>query len=119
MWDVNVKSSFFLIKECRESLLVSQQASGLGQVIILSQNETTNTFGLSSMTKAALDNMVKSLSLELKDDLIKVIGLTIEAGIFSYQASKINQDIIMSSNNICRYTAECYINGEIYEMKEE
>jgi short-subunit dehydrogenase len=36
------------------------------------------------MTKAALDNMVKSLSLELKDDLIKVIGLTIEAGIFSY-----------------------------------
>ena len=71
------------------------------------------------MTKAALDNMVKSLSLEMKDDLIKVIGLTIEAGIFSQDVSKTKQDIITSSNNICRYTAECYVNGGIYEMKDK
>jgi NAD(P)-dependent dehydrogenase (short-subunit alcohol dehydrogenase family) len=36
MWDVNVKSSFFLIQECKEMLIESINQKGAGNILVIS-----------------------------------------------------------------------------------
>ena len=65
MWDLNVKSQFFLIKECYEMLMASKEAGGNANICVISSVTGTNpnsSLGVYAMTKAALDNMVKFLS---------------------------------------------------------
>ena len=79
-WDLNVKSTFFLIKECKDMLLQSVASSTAespkaANILVVSSIVGTNPqekLGIYSMTKAALDNMIKFLAQELMDDGIRV-----------------------------------------------
>ena len=65
MWDLNVKSTFFLINECKSMLLESKQQGGAANVLVVSSIAGANPnfmLGVYAMTKAALDNMVRGLS---------------------------------------------------------
>jgi len=75
LWDLNVKSTFFLVKE---ALPLLQKAGPGSNILLVSSVAGTNpnfTLGVYGMTKAALDNMVKWLSKELMDDGIRVNGI--------------------------------------------
>ena len=74
LFDINVKASFFLIKECLPLLQASKSANIL---VVSSVTGTTpqEIIGVYSMTKAALDNMVKGLAQELRNDHIRVNGI--------------------------------------------
>ena len=75
LWDLNVKSTFFLIKECYPLLLASKEAGGAANVCTISSvtgRIPSPMIGVYSMTKAALDNMTQFLSKELMDDGIRV-----------------------------------------------
>ena len=84
MWDLNVKSTFFLIKECKEMLLKSVELSttekpNAANILVVSSVTGTNpnyTLGVYAATKAALDNLIKSLAQELMDEGIRVNGIS-------------------------------------------
>ena len=68
LWDLNVKSTFFLIAECQEMLTESVNQGGAANILVVSSNTGTHPsplIGVYGMTKAALDNMVKGLSQEI------------------------------------------------------
>ena len=72
MWDLNVKSIFFLIQE---SLHLLKKGGKEANVLVVSSVGGKNPaplIGVYSMTKAALDNMVIFLSKELIDEDIRV-----------------------------------------------
>ena len=75
MWDLNVKSTFFLIKECIELI----RAAGEGANICITSSVTgqnpTWTIGVYGSTKAALENMIKWMKDELRADGIRVNGI--------------------------------------------
>jgi len=76
MFDLNVKSVFFLIKESYDLL---KKAGKEANVLVISSVTGTNPnpmLGVYGMTKAALDNMVKWMSRELIDEDIRVNGLS-------------------------------------------
>ena len=80
MWDLNVKSIFFLIKEAKYLLLKANELSGKGEanVLVVSSVAGKNphhTLGVYDMTKAALDNMVVWMAQELMNDSIRINGL--------------------------------------------
>ena len=78
MWEVNVKSVFFHIKECYPMLKKSKAEGGAANVLVISSmgGQNPHSFmGVYCMTKAALDNMVKSLSVELMPDGIRINSL--------------------------------------------
>lgn len=57
MWDLNVKSVFFLIKDCKDLLMKSKDAN----ILVVSSVGATGphfSIGVYNMTKAALNNMV-------------------------------------------------------------
>ena len=82
-FDINVKSTFFLIKECKDMLLKSVEMSTAAKP--RNPNILVNTsmvgrvpdprLGVYSMTKAALDNMVVFMAQELMEDGIRVNGI--------------------------------------------
>ena len=75
LWDLNVKSTFFLIKECYDMLMASKEAGGAANICTISSVTGRNpspAIGVYSMTKAALDNMTVFLSKELMADGIRV-----------------------------------------------
>ena len=62
LWDLNVKSTFFLIAECMDLL---KEAGPGRNIMVVSSVTGTNpnwTIGVYAMTKAALDNMVRWLA---------------------------------------------------------
>lgn len=72
VWNVNVKATFFLIKECKP--LMTSSGKG-GSILVTSSVTGTHPYrmlGIYAMTKAALDNMVKFLAEELRSDKIRV-----------------------------------------------
>ena len=80
MWDLNVKSIFFLIKEAKHLLLKANELSGKDEanVLVVSSVAGKNphhTLGVYDMTKAALDNMVVWMAQELMNDSIRINGL--------------------------------------------
>jgi dehydrogenase/reductase SDR family member 4 len=78
LWDLNVKSNFFLIKESYEMLMASKEKDGAANVCVITSTDATspmNGIGLYGATKAALNNMVKFLAQELRVDGIRVNGI--------------------------------------------
>mmetsp|Transcript_1957 Transcript_1957/g.3414 ORF Transcript_1957/g.3414 Transcript_1957/m.3414 type:complete len:179 (-) Transcript_1957:50-586(-) len=78
MFSLNVKSSFFLIQEAYEMLQESANAGGAANILVVSSVSGQNpnfTIGVYAMTKAALENMVKFLSIEMMADGIRVNGI--------------------------------------------
>ena len=78
MWDLNVKSSFFLIKECYEMLVKSKENKGAANILVISSvagRDPSHSIGVYGSTKAALDNMVKFLCKELMVDGIRINSL--------------------------------------------
>jgi dehydrogenase/reductase SDR family protein 2 len=78
LWDLNVKSNFFLIKESYDMLLASKEKDGAANICVITSTDGTNPMdvvGLYGATKAALNNMVKFLAQELRVDGIRVNGL--------------------------------------------
>ena len=75
MFSLNVKSTFFTIAESKDLLT----ASGKGSVVHVVSSVTgmfpNKMIGVYAMTKAALENMVKFLADELRDDKIRVTGI--------------------------------------------
>ena len=57
MWDLNVKSIFYLIKESKELLKKGKEPNVL-VVSSVGGRSPSYTIGVYNMTKAALDNMV-------------------------------------------------------------
>ena len=79
MWDLNVKSTFFLIAECQEMLIESKEKGGAANVLVVSSLSGRNppwAIGVYAMTKAALDNMVVGLAAELRSDGIRVNAIS-------------------------------------------
>mmetsp|Transcript_27190 Transcript_27190/g.24076 ORF Transcript_27190/g.24076 Transcript_27190/m.24076 type:complete len:242 (+) Transcript_27190:2-727(+) len=75
MWDINVKSTFFAIKEAKPYLDAAENPN----ILVISSIVGTNPsppIGVYSMTKAALDNMVKFLSIELRSDGIRINSIS-------------------------------------------
>ena len=58
MWDLNVKSIFYLIKESKELLKKGGKESNILVVSSIGAKVPHSTRGVYNMTKAALDNMV-------------------------------------------------------------
>ena len=75
MWDLNVKSIFFLIKESKELLKKAGKDANVLVISSVGGSGPHHTLGVYNMTKAALDNMVKWLAMELLDENIRVNGL--------------------------------------------
>eukprot|EP00347_Sterkiella_histriomuscorum_P003799 403362895 len=73
LFNVNVKSQFFLIKDFLP--LMRKQPNKMKSILVTSSNAGINPvkqFGVYGMTKAALNNMVKWLAQELSADNIRV-----------------------------------------------
>ena len=75
MWDINVKSTFFLIAECKDLLLAGDDGKNICIISSVTGQNPNWMLGVYAMTKAALDNMVNWLSLELMDSGIRVTGI--------------------------------------------
>ena len=75
LWDLNVKSVFFIIKESIE--LIRKAGPGANILIISSIGGSNPPWegGLYGSNKAALENMIKWLKDELRPDGIRVNGL--------------------------------------------
>ena len=76
MWELNVKSIFYLIKESKELLLKGGKESNILVVSSLGATSPSYTIGVYNMTKAALNNMVVWLAQELMDDNIRVNAIS-------------------------------------------
>mmetsp|Transcript_20540 Transcript_20540/g.15140 ORF Transcript_20540/g.15140 Transcript_20540/m.15140 type:complete len:92 (+) Transcript_20540:331-606(+) len=75
MLDLNVKSVFFTIKECRDLLVKGKDDPN---ILLISSSGAKNPFyrvGVYSMTKQALNHMPSWLAVELMDYRIRVNSL--------------------------------------------
>ena len=131
MWDLNVKSTFFLIQECQDMLLESKEKGGAANILVVSSLSGRNpvfALGVYAATKAALDNMVLGLSEELRADGIRVNGIapglikTEFAGLL-IESDGVNPASIGFPENIgsvaaciCSPNDGAFMNGEIYHV---
>ena len=76
MWDLNVKSTFFLIKETLELIREAGPGSNICIISSVSGANPPSTLGVYGSTKAALENMVKWMKDDLMDDGIRVNGIS-------------------------------------------
>ncbi|CDW74099.1 dehydrogenase reductase sdr family member 4 [Stylonychia lemnae] len=76
MWDLNVKSIFYLIKESKELLKKGGKQSNVLVVSSVGGKGPNYTIGVYNMTKAALDNMVVWLAQELIPDDIRLNAIS-------------------------------------------
>ena len=78
MFDLNVKSVFFLIQESIEALRKSREQGRSANIMVVSSLMGRNPdkqIGVYSATKAALDTMVLFLAKELLPDGIRINGI--------------------------------------------
>ena len=127
LWDLNVKSSFFLIQESLH-LLKNSPAASILVVSSVTGRIPQPTIGVYAMTKAALDNMVKGLSEELMSESIRVNAIA--PGLirtnFSRPLWKSNQiaeksigeshQIASVAACICSKSDGGFMNGEVYQV---
>ena len=95
MWNVNVKSTFFLIKECLPLLKEAGQGANVCIISSVTGKNPNFTIGIYGSTKAALDNMVIWMADELMSDGIRVTGMApgLIATEFSTPLWKGNKDL--------------------------
>ena len=74
-WDINVKSTFFLIKESIDLIRKAQSGANILIISSLTGKNPGYKQGIYAATKAALDNITKWLAEELREDGIRVNGL--------------------------------------------
>ena len=127
MWDLNVKSTFFMIKESKALLT----ASGKGSVVNVNTSVTGQNpqriIGVYAMTKAALDNMVKFLAEEMRPDKVRVTGIA--PGLIRTNLAgnilknpKLDQNIVGAASQIGSVVATIcsddgsFMNGETYQV---
>jgi len=75
MWDVNVKSTFFLIKESKPLMDLAGKGKNILIVSSVTGKNPQELLGVYAMTKGALDNMCIWLHKELMPDGIRVNGI--------------------------------------------
>lgn len=75
-FSLNVKSTFFTIKECKELLKKGGKESNILVVSSVTGSSPTPELGVYAMTKAALNNMVVWMAKELRDDDIRINSIS-------------------------------------------
>ena len=126
LWNLNVKSTFFLIKESLEMLKKSTAANILVVSSVTGKNPNF-TIGVYAMTKAALDNMVKGLSEELMGDNIRVNGIAPGLIRTEFSGPLWKMDVPKQSIGeahhigsvaacICSHIDGGFMNGEVYQV---
>ena len=75
MFDLNTKSTFFLIKEAYPLLLKAGEGANILIISSTSGQYPPQVMGVYGMTKAAVDNMVKWMSKEFRPDGIRCNSL--------------------------------------------
>ena len=126
LWDLNVKSTFFLIKESLPKLKRSKAANVLVVSSVTGKNPNF-TIGVYAMTKAALDNMVKGLSEELMSESIRVNGIAPGLIRTDFSGPLWNSDVPKKSIGeahqigsvaacICSAHDGGFMNGEVYQV---
>mmetsp|Transcript_27774 Transcript_27774/g.26828 ORF Transcript_27774/g.26828 Transcript_27774/m.26828 type:complete len:152 (-) Transcript_27774:45-500(-) len=76
MMALNTKSIFFMIKECKELLKNSKQDPNILVISSASAKKPLIFFGVYAMAKAALENMVQWMALELADEGIRINSIS-------------------------------------------
>ena len=72
LWDLNVKATFYLIKETIELIRNAGEGANILITSSVAGKEPNFTIGLYGSCKAAIDNMVKWMKDELRSDGIRV-----------------------------------------------
>ena len=127
--DVNLKSTFFMIKDCLELLRKARRGANVLMTSSMSAVDPFYTIGVYGITKAGINNMVKSLSVELMDDSIRVNAIapglvdTEMAAPFIKDNPKINgkncaqpDQIASVIATICSPVDGAFMNGEVYTV---
>ena len=127
LWDLNVKSTFMIIKECLPLLKATDNASVCIVSSVGGKNPGT-PIGLYGSCKAALDNMVKWMAQELMSDGIRVTGIA--PGLIATHFSELlwkdnpnlrpesvgqSEDIGAAVALICSNEGK-FMNGEVYPV---
>ena len=72
LWDLNVKSTFFLIKETIDMIREAGPGANICIITSVGGQNPGQMLGVYGSTKAALENMVKWMKDELRSDGIRV-----------------------------------------------
>mmetsp|Transcript_24756 Transcript_24756/g.17450 ORF Transcript_24756/g.17450 Transcript_24756/m.17450 type:complete len:83 (+) Transcript_24756:500-748(+) len=75
MFNINVKGTFFLIKEFKDLLIKSSESASICAISSYLGKHPASAMGIHAMTKAALDNMVVWMADELRPDNIRVVAV--------------------------------------------
>ena len=75
LWDLNVKSTFFLIKESLDLMRKVESGANICIITSVAGENPTAMIGVYGSTKAALENMIKWMKDELREDGIRVNAL--------------------------------------------
>ena len=126
LWDLNVKSTFFLIKETIDMIRVAGPGANICIITSVGGQNPGQMLGVYGSTKAALENMVKWMKDELRPDGIRVNGIApgLIATKFSEMLWKDNNSVqpesIGQSEHIASVVATVcstdgsFMNGETY-----
>ena len=126
MFELNVKGTFFAIKEAKPYLEKSEHPNIMVISSVVGKNPSP-PIGVYSMTKAALDNMIKFLSVELRSDGIRINGIA--PGLVKtkfaqniWENPQVDQESIGTPQDIGAMAATVcsddgtFCNGEIYQV---
>lgn len=75
MWDLNVKATFFLVKETIELLREAGPGANICIISSVTGQNPNHMLGVYGSTKAALENMVKWMKDSFMEDGIRVNGI--------------------------------------------
>lgn len=126
--NVNLKSCFFMIQECLPLLKKSPSSS----VLLTSSMSAVDPFfsiGVYGITKAGINNMVRSLSVELMDDNVRVNAISPGLVDTEIAAPFIKDNTLINEKNcgkpeqiasviatICSPQDGSFMNGEVYTV---
>ena len=128
LFDLNVKSVFFLIKEAKELLMKSGPEANILVVSSVGGKNPHPSLGIYNMTKASLDNMVVWMAQELLSDNIRINGIA--PGLIMTEFSGVlwknndgvhpkskgkSEEIGAVAATICSKDGS-FMNGEVYQV---
>lgn len=127
--DVNLKSTFFMIRDSLGLLRKSKTGANVLMTSSMSAVDPFYTIGVYGITKAGINNMVKSLSVELMEDNIRVNAIAPGLVDTEMAAPFIKDNKLINSKNcaqpeqiasviatICSPQDGSFMNGEIYTV---